>query len=203
MKSSIQKKMTKHFSKVHLNKIASISISAAILGTLFSLERLPRINEANASSSMMEFRWNDTSKYKKLYYWQSASDRRARATYYLVMRPNDRRTAILKLKVSLPEHFDGYIPQKQLKLCQVSLGGMLTKTRCNKQIPAVFELGDKQSFFEVFPETPIPSDKASYALVMKIFNPSKAGMFQMNAIAQAPGDVPISSYLGSWNIDID
>ena len=37
---------------------------------------------------------------------------------------------------------------------------------------------------------------------MKIFNPSQ-GMYQFNALAQAPGDVPVSGYLGSWVIDID
>jgi hypothetical protein len=28
-------------------------------------------------------------------------------------------------------------------------------------------------------------------------------MYQFNALAQAPGDVPISNYLGSWLIQID
>ncbi|NDD44664.1 MAG: DUF2808 domain-containing protein, partial [Synechococcaceae bacterium WB9_4xB_025] len=36
-----------------------------------------------------------------------------------------------------------------------------------------------------------------------IFNPNRGGMFQFNALAQAPGDVPVAGYLGSWVIDID
>jgi hypothetical protein len=28
-------------------------------------------------------------------------------------------------------------------------------------------------------------------------------MFQLNALAQAPGAVPISGYLGSWLIQVD
>jgi hypothetical protein len=28
-------------------------------------------------------------------------------------------------------------------------------------------------------------------------------MYQFNALAQAPGDVPVSGYLGSWVIQID
>jgi hypothetical protein len=28
-------------------------------------------------------------------------------------------------------------------------------------------------------------------------------MYQFNALAQAPGDVPMAGYLGSWLIDID
>jgi hypothetical protein len=38
---------------------------------------------------------------------------------------------------------------------------------------------------------------------MTLFNPFTAGMFQFNALAQAPGEVPISGYLGSWLIEID
>jgi hypothetical protein len=38
---------------------------------------------------------------------------------------------------------------------------------------------------------------------MNIINPFNAGMYQFNAMAQAPGDVPVSGYLGSWVIQID
>jgi hypothetical protein len=38
---------------------------------------------------------------------------------------------------------------------------------------------------------------------MTIFNPNKSGMFQFNALAQAPGDIPVAGYLGSWNFSID
>ena len=59
-----------------------------------------------------------------------------------------------------------------------------------------------QKQIEVFPNKPLPVGE-DYAVVMKIFNPNKTGMFQLNALAQSPGDIPISVYLGSWNIDID
>jgi hypothetical protein len=37
---------------------------------------------------------------------------------------------------------------------------------------------------------------------MNVFNPFNAGMYQFNALAQAPGDIPVSGYLGSWLIQI-
>ena len=55
----------------------------------------------------------------------------------------------------------------------------------------------------ILPENPIPYSRDSYAVVMKIFNPASSGMYQFNALAQAPGDVPMAGYLGSWNIDIE
>ena len=34
-----------------------------------------------------------------------------------------------------------------------------------------------------------------------VYNPG-SGMYQFNALAQAPGDVPMAGYLGSWVIEI-
>ena len=79
---------------------------------------------------------------------------------------------------------------------------MLSKTKCIQKIPAVIEVAKDQSSVEIFPDTPVNLG-SSYAVVMKIFNPTKAGMFQLNALAQPTGEIPIGTYLGSWNIDID
>jgi hypothetical protein len=79
---------------------------------------------------------------------------------------------------------------------------MLSRTRCKEQVPAIFEVSEDQTSIDVFPESPIPTGN-TYAVVMKIFNPTKRGMFQFNALAQAPGDVPMGGYLGSWLIDIN
>ena len=84
----------------------------------------------------------------------------------------------------------------------MQLGGMLTKTKCLEKIPAVIEVSEDQKTIDVFPDKPV-SIEGSVAVVMKIFNPGKRGMFQFNALVQAPGDVPMSSYVGSWNIGID
>jgi hypothetical protein len=54
----------------------------------------------------------------------------------------------------------------------------------------------------VFPDTPL-SDKQTVGVYMRIYNPFNIGMYQFNALAQAPGDIPVSSYIGSWLIQID
>ncbi len=190
--------MFKRFSRFHLRKLATIGLVGA---TTLVPATMP-FETAKASPSFFEYRWDNSTKYKRLYYLQGSRERRDRSTYYLVLKPNDRRTAILKLKIKFPEYFDSRISTNKLSLCQVSLGGMLARTRCKKKIPAVFEVSKDPSQIEVFPDTPIPVED-SYAIVMKIFNPTQAGMYQLNASVQSPGDVPVSSYIGTWNIDID
>ena len=125
---------------------------------------------------MLEFRWEQDDNYRKLYYSQSSTKRRDRSTYYLVMKPKDRKTAILKLTINFPDHFDSTIKTKKLKLCQVQIGGMLDKTKCLEKVPAVFEVNKNENgtTIEMFPYQPIPVDKSGYAVVMKVFNPSKS-----------------------------
>ena len=183
---------------------ASLSTIALSTGLIFSsiFNEIVRPKRVLANPSFFEYRWDNSSRYKKLYYWQSSSEKRDRSTYYLVVKPRDRRTAILKLSIKIPKYFDANISPKKLNLCTVAIGGMLSKTKCKKQIPAVFEVSKDQSLIEIFPDQPIPTEDG-FAVVMKIFNPGQAGMFQFNALAQAPGDIPMAGYLGSWSIDVE
>jgi hypothetical protein len=179
--------------------VAGLAITLAASGVLLAPSNLAR---AQGTPGLMEFRWDNTKDYRKLYFFQTDTTRLKRSDYYLMLRPKDRKTAILKLTISMPKSFETKIDPKQVKLCRMSEGGMLRRTRCTQQIPATVEVNQKAGTIEVFPETPI-SDKYTVGVFMRIFNPFNVGMYQFNALAQAPGDIPISSYLGSWLIQID
>ncbi len=157
---------------------------------------------AQGTPSLMEFRWDNTKDYRKLYYFMTDTQRLKRSEYYLILRPKDRKTAILKLSISIPSYFDAKIDPKRVKLCKMSEGGMMSRTKCQERIPATIEIAENGSAIEIFPDTPIP-DTGTIGVYMNIFNPFNIGMYQFNALAQAPGDVPIAGYLGSWLIQID
>ena len=177
--------------------------AAAMVGTPVAMDALrPAPAQAQATPSLLEFRWEDSKDYKKLYYFQSSTQQRERAEYFLMLRPKDRKSAILKLTVTVPEYFNAKIKPNRVSLCRMELGGMLSRSRCKETIPAVIEVNDNQTSIEVFPDQPIPTG-GTYAVVMKVFNPSNSGMYQFNALIQAPGDVPVAGYVGSWLIDID
>ena len=178
--------------------------AAGLFGATSVVESLqPAPTRAQGTPSLLEFRWESNRDYRKLYFFQSSTRKREKSEYYFILRPKDRKNAILKLSISVPKHFNADIKASNLKLCRMDLGGMLSRSRCKEVLPAVFEVNEEQSEIAAFPETPIPADKYTYAVVMKVFNPSNFGMFQFNALAQAPGDVPISGYLGSWLVDIE
>ena len=178
--------------------------AALALASLAATTMAPALLEgarAQGTSGLMEFRWENNRDYRKLYFFTTDTTRMQRAEYYLMLRPKDRKTAILKLSISVPSHFDSTIDPKQVKLCRMSEGGMLKRTRCLETIPATIEVSENGRSIEIFPETPV-SDKDTIGVYMNVFNPFNAGMYQFNALAQAPGDIPVSGYLGSWLIQI-
>ena len=176
---------------------AGLLAAAPLMDTL-----RPAAVQAQGTPSLLEFRWENSKDYKKLYYFQSSTAPRDRAEYFLMLKPKDRKSAILKLSITVPEYFNAKIKPSRVSLCRMQLGGMLARSSCKETLPAVIEVNETQTAIEVFPEAPIPTG-GTYAVVMKIFNPSNSGMFQFNALAQAPGDVPVAGYLGSWLIDIE
>jgi hypothetical protein len=157
---------------------------------------------AQGTSGLVEFRWDNNKDYNKLYFFLTSTIRQQRSDYYLILRPKDRKTAILKLTITIPDYFDAKIDPKMIQLCRMSSGGMTKRTRCEKKLAATIEVSPGGKAIEVFPDTPIPVD-GTVGVLMTLFNPFNAGMFQFNALAQAPGEVPISGYLGSWLIEID
>ena len=185
-----------------LKRLSNIGLGIGLAGSAFIFGQY-LTPPAISAPSMLEFRWDDDDGYKKLYYYQSSNEKRDRATYYFVLKPRNRKTGLLKLTISVPENFNSDIKPKNLTLCRVQLGSITTKTKCIEDIPAVFEINEDQTSIEIYPETPIPKDKEGYAVVMKIFNPSRSGMFQLNATGQSPGDLPISIYLGSWTVMVE
>jgi hypothetical protein len=185
-------------------RAAAAATALGLAGVAAGLSPLvaPQPAIAQGTPGLVEFRWDNTKDYRKLYFFMTDTARLKRSEYYLLLKPKDRKTAILKLTIGIPKSFDVEIQPKNVQLCYMKEGGMLSRTRCDKQIPAVVEVSKDNTAIEIFPETPVPVGK-TIGVYLNIFNPFNAGMYQFNALAQAPGDVPISGYLGSWLIQID
>ena len=177
--------------------------AASALLMASTLTRAPeQIARAQGTPGIMEFRWDTDRDYRKLYYWQSSEIENDRADWFLTLREKDRKTAILKLTVTVPDYFDSKLKPHRMSLCRTTAGSMMSRTKCKEKIPAVIEVNKDQTEIVVFPDTPLPSD-GDYSLWIKLFNPTGKRMYQFNALVQAPGDVPMSGYRGSWLINVD
>ena len=192
--------MIKKSSLSTIKKVFVIGLSAFLLGTGSSI----LAPKSSASPGFLEYQWDADPDYRKLRYYQSTREKLDRARYYFFLRGKERKDNTIKLTIKIPDYFDAKIKPDKLSLCKVKLGGFTGRTRCLEKVPSVIEINDKQTSIEIFPKFPIPKNKENYAVLMKIFNPRKGGMYQIQALSQSqqPGEIPISTYLGTWNISV-
>ncbi|MFN5195626.1 MAG: DUF2808 domain-containing protein [Cyanobacteriota bacterium] len=189
----------------HLRLAALTGTLSATLGAGLALA--PSLLEsrpasAQGTSGLMEFRWDHTQDYRRLYFFITETVRSKRSDYYLILRPKDLKTAMLKLSVVIPGHFDSKIDPKKVQLCYMKEGGMTSRTSCRERIPATVEVAANGSGLDIYPDKPVPAGR-TVGVFMTLFNPTNVGMYQFNALVQAPGDVPMAGYVGSWLIQID
>ena len=190
--------MFKNHSLPIIKKIFFIGFSAF----LFSAGAFNLAPKSSASPGFFEYQWYPEEGYKKLRYLQSSSERLERATYYFFLRGKERKSDISKLSLRVPDYFEAKIKPEKLSLCKVKIGSYTSRTRCEANVPSDIRINKNQTSIDITPEKPIPLNKDSYAVVMKIFNPRKRGMFQFQAFSQNVGEIDISTYLGTWNIDV-
>ena len=168
----------------------------------FSTPFLHNVQEAKAG---LEFQWDQNSGYRRLKWFQKENKKRFRNTIYFFLRPSDRRTDILKINLAIPKTFKSNLKSEKLSFCKVRIGGFESRTKCLEDIPADIEINTDESglrSLDIYTYSPIPSNKDSYAIVLKVFNPRKPGLFQFHSYGQPKGK-SFSNYLGSWTIVID
>ena len=192
--------MLKNTKKLALNfKILRLFLIPAIF---LSTPIFDKIQDAKAA---LEFQWDQDSGYRRLKWFQKDNKKRFRNTIYFFFRPLDRKTDLLKINLAIPKSFKSTLKEENIKLCKVRIGGFDERTKCLEDIPADVVINTDDSSLrslDIFPYSPIPSSKDSYAVVLKIFNPKRSGLYQFHSYGQPKGQ-SVLSYLGSYTIMID
>ena len=166
----------------------------------------PFFNNIQEAKAGLEFQWDQDSGHRRLKWYQREERRKFRNTIYFFLRPNDRKTGLLKIKLAIPKNFKSKLHEEKIIFCRVKIGGFEGRTKCLEDIPADIEIITDESSLRsvnIYPYAPIPSNKETYAVVLKkVFNPKKSGLYQFHSYAQPKGK-SVSSYLGSSTIVID
>ena len=166
----------------------------------------PFFNKLQDAKAGLEFQWDQDSGYRRLKWFQKENRRKFRNTIYFFLRPSDRRTDLLKIDLAIPKTFKTTLDKEKISLCKVKIGGFDSRTKCLEDLPADIEINTDESSLRslnIYPYSPIPSDKESYAVVLnKVINPKRTGLYQFHSYGQYKGK-SVSSYLGSWTIVID
>ena len=192
--------MLKKTSKLALNfKILRFFLIPTVL---FSTPFFYNLQDAKAG---LEFQWEQDSGFKRLKWFQKENKRRLRNTIYFFLRPSDRNSELLKITLAIPPSFNSTLKKNKISLCKVKIGGFEDRTKCLENIPADVEINTDESSLRsinIYPFSPIPSNKENYAITLKVFNPKKTGLYQFHSYGQLSGE-SVSNYLGSWTIVID
>ena len=186
-------------------KLASNSKILSLLLISPILVATPFFNNINNAKAGLEFQWDQDSGFRRLKWFQKENKKRFRNTIYFFFRPSDRKTDLLKINLAIPKTFKATLKTEKINFCRVRIGGFENRTKCLENIPADIEINTDESSLrsiDIYPYSPIPSSKESYAVVLKVINPTKSGLYQFHSYGQPKGK-SVSSYLGSWTIVID
>ena len=166
----------------------------------------PFFNKLQDAKAGLEFQWDQDSGHRQLKWFQKEDRRKFRNTIYFFLRPSDRRSDLLKIDLAIPKNFKTTLDKEKISLCKVKIGGFDSRTKCLEDLPADIEINTDESSLRslnIYPYSPIISDKESYAIVLKkVINPKRTGLYQFHSYGQSKGK-SVSSYLGSWTIVID
>ena len=164
---------------------------------------LPIVNNPNPLKAGLEFQWDSNQNFKKLKWFQTEEKKNFRNKIYLFLRSSDRKTGLLKISLKVPNRFTSKIKRGKISLCEVQIGGFNSKTKCLKTIPTEIEIDKGNKKVDIFPLSPIPSNKKNIAIHLKVSNPKRGGLYQFHGFGQSSGKVPVSYYLGSWTLITD
>ena len=191
-----------------LKKTKKLALNFKILRFLLIptiLVAVPFFNNIQESKAGLEIQWDQDPSFKRLKWFQKENRKRFKNKIYFFLRPSDRNAELLKINLSIPKTFKATLKEEKISLCKVSIGGFEKRTKCLENIPSDIEIISEESSLRsinIYPYSPIPSNKESYAIVLKVFNPKRSGLYQFHSYGQPKGK-SVSSYLGSWTIVID
>ena len=192
-----------------LNRTKKLTLNFKILRFFFIpaiLISTPFFNNIKVANAGLEFQWNQDNGYRRLKWFQKEDKKRFKNTIYFFLRPSDRNAELIKINLAIPKAFKSNLKNEKISFCKVRIGGFESRTKCLENIPADIEINTDESSLRslnIYPYSPIPSDKESYAIVLKkVINPKRTGLYQFHSYGQSKGK-SVSSYLGSWTIVID
>ena len=157
----------------------------------------PFFNNIKDVKAGLEFQWDQNSGLRRLKWFQKQNERRLRNTIYFFYRPVDRSNDLLKISLDIPKSFKTSLKKEKISFCKVRIGGFETRTKCLEDIQADIEINNDKlplRSVDIYPYRPIPANKESYAIVLKVNNPNKSGLFQFHSFGQFKGE-SVSRYM--------
>jgi len=182
--------------------LATLALTGLATGLLPLAQTQPVVAQ---SLPGLTLRWNgNEGGFKELKYVLNSGRTNALDTWMLLLPGKELDVAAMQVSVTYPSYFNGRFDNSAVKLKLCSAGGVMARTRCDKDVPtSSIEVDRDNGRIDFFPTKPIPAGTTIGVVFDSMINPSNPGMLQFNASIISPGDLPLSKYVGSWLITIE
>ena len=147
----------------------------------------PFFNNIQDAKAGLEFQWDQNSGIRRLKWFQKENRKRFRNKIYFFLRPIDRNTDLLRIKLAIPKTFKAKLNEEKVSFCDVRIGGFEDRTKCLEDIPADIEISTDESGLRSLNiyhliRTFVDSLKKPLNLVHYIFSQLKQGNMRPNLL---------------------
>ena len=156
-----------------------------------------------SSTKAFEFQWDTNNGYKRLKWHQRTAEKNFKNKIFFLFMPRDRKTGLLSINIKIPKNYKSTLTPKNITFCKANFGGFTSTTKCIEDIPSDIVFDKETKRLEIYPISPVPSNKETYAVVFKVNNPRRSGLYQFHSFGKSSGPIPVSSYLGSWTVNVN
>ena len=163
---------------------------------------IPVLAQYQSTTPIFQFRPDQSTPFKRLYFSGTSNVRLDRSKYYFVVKKEELPDNIKGFKLFIPRQFYKRFKQGSVSLCTMDLGGYMKKSKCRDQLGYQSSFDDTEKTMNVVLDTRL-QDKSDIGFLARLNNPMNSGMYQFNLMASKDIDSVNKSYVGSWMITVN
>ena len=172
----------------------ALLISSALSAPLFA--------QYQSTTPIFQYRPDQSTPYKRLYFSGTSNVRLDRSKYHLVVRKDELPDNTRSFTLLIPREFYKRFKQGSVSLCTMNMGGYLKKSKCRDQLSYQSSFDDSAQAMNVTLDAPL-NEKSDIGFFARLSNPMNSGMYQFNLMASHDADDAKKKYVGSWMITVN
>jgi len=177
----------------------TFTAAAAVL--LFS-GPTPILAQYQSTTPIFQFRPDQSSPFKRLYFSGTSNVRLDRSKYHLVVRKDELPDNTRSFKLFIPRDFYKRFRQGSVSLCTMNMGGYLKKSKCRDQLSYQSSFDDAEQVMYITLDASLENN-FDIGFFAQLNNPMNSGMYQFNLMASTEVDSVKKRYVGSWIVTVN
>ena len=175
----------------------------ALTTVLTSVVFAPSISaQYQSTTPIFQFRTDQSSPFKRLYFFGTSGERLDRSEYYFVLKKEEQlKKGAQQFELTIPRDFYKRFKSATLNVCTMQRGGFVRKTKCLDDLRFASAFDDEKQSVVLSLDNAPPADQ-DIAFYASLINPISSGLYQFNVLAGLD-KVNSKKYLGSWLISVN